>query len=376
MIVTEGGSLQSAGLRRVSEFDEVRAIRSSRAERLDAVRSAAERFRRRFGAQGQVHGVRVVDLSSAGYPVRYAFSGAARATPTPWVSVVARLVIVQYEDFSGATRLLCWRPHTTDGPPLAPFERRLAERYASSVPRRVLSARLHTVREALALYALTPADVHFVAFDHLRGQDMRTLMGATRPVEGEPEPRDALFPDARFLLRRTEVETARSAHPSQRAWYVPGGMRDVVEDRLVELEDDVELGVGVALLASPGHTEGSQCLVLRTPDGVCVFSGNGVAADNWHPHLSKIPGVRKEAELMSREVIFNSDTVDSAVEQYDSMVKEKTLAEPNRTDPRWMNVIPSSEIRSWRRSWPIAPSFSHGELSFGRVQPLRENGTP
>lgn len=78
---------------------------------------------------------------------------------------------------------------------------------------------------------------------------------------------------------------------------------------------------------------------------------------------------------MSREVAFNSHTVENAVDQYDSMVKEKALADPNRTDPRWMNVIPSSEIRSLRRSWPIVPSFSHGLPSCGSVQPLPQNGT-
>jgi len=365
-------SLEVAGLRRVPEFAEVGAT-SSRPARLEALRTAADRFRERFGAGGQVHGVRVVDLSSTGYSARHAVGDSVRTVANPWVSVMARMAIVRFEDFSGAPRLLCWRPHTADGA-RAPFERQLVDRYAHSAPRRVLSTQFNTVRQALALHALTPADVHFVAFDHLRGQDMRTLMGATRPVEGEPEARDPLFAHARFLLRHAEVETARSPHPAQRAWYVPGGMRDVVEDRLVCLEHDAELGVGVALVSSPGHTEGSQCLVLNTPDGVCVFSGNGVASDSWHPHLSKIPGVRKEAELMSREVALNSHTVENAVDQYDSMVKEKALADPNRTDPRWMNVIPSSEIRSLRRSWPVVPSFTHESLSYGRIQPLRQNG--
>lgn len=360
-------SLESAGLRRVSEFAGIGAI-GSRPERLDALRTAAERFRERFGAGGVVRGVRMVDLSSAAYPVRHVFGGAVRTAASPWVSVMARLVIVRFEDFEGVPRLLCWRPLIVDGAP-APFETQLAERYGRSVPRLVLSAHFNTVREALAHHALPPSEVDYVAFDNLRGQDMRTLMGATRPVEGEPEARDALFAGARFLVRRSEVDTARAPHPSQRAWYVPGGMRDVVEDRLVELEDDVELGVGVALLSSPGHTKGSQCLVIRTPDGVYVFSGNGLASDSWHPHLSKIPGVRKEAEVLSREVVLDSHTVEDAVDQYDSMVKEKAVSDPNRMDPRWMNVIPSSEIRSLRRSWPIVPSFTHGSLGYGSLRP-------
>ena len=102
--------------------------------------------------------------------------------------------------------------------------------------------------------------------------------------------------------------------------------------------------MGVALAWTPGHTDGNQSLVLNTPDGVWVSSENGVAADNWHPHLSKIPGLRKEAEFMGREVILNSNTLEDSIDQYDSMVKEKALADPNRADPRWLNVFPSSEL--------------------------------
>jgi hypothetical protein len=198
---------------------------------------------------------------------------------------------------------------------------------------------------------------------------MRLLMGTTMPVEDELEPRPPFFPEARFLCQRKEVDTFRSPHPMQWAWYVPGGMDHVIEERLVLLDGDVELGPGVALAATPGHTDGNQSLVLNTPDGVWVSSENGVAADNWHPHLSKIPGVKREAEFMGVEVILNSNTLEDSVDQYDSMVKEKALADPNREDPRWMNVFPSSEMPRLRRQWPVVPSFSYGGIDYGRIAP-------
>ena len=107
--------------------------------------------------------------------------------------------------------------------------------------------------------------------------------------------------------------------------------------------------------------------MINTPDGVWVSSENGVAADNWHPHLSKIPGLRKEAEFMGREVILNSNTLEDSIDQYDSMVKEKALADPNRADPRWMNVFPSSELPPWRRQWPVVPSFTYGGINYGTI---------
>jgi hypothetical protein len=193
------------------------------------------------------------------------------------------------------------------------------------------------------------------------------VMGTTRPVEGEPEAREPFFPNARFLCHRREVDTFKVPHPLQWAWYVPGGMDHVIEDRLVLLDGDVELGVGVALMSTPGHTDGNQSLVLNTPDGIWVSSENGVCADNWHPHLSRIPGLRKHAEFMGVEVIMNSNTLEDSIDQYDSMVKEKAVADPHREDPRFMQVFPSSEMPALRRQWPIVPTFEYGGMNYGRI---------
>ena len=70
--------------------------------------------------------------------------------------------------------------------------------------------------------------------------------------------------------------------------------------------------------------------MVNTADGVWVTSENGVCADSWHPHQSKIPGIRKYAEFWNREVVLNSNTLEDSIDQYDSMVKEKALADPNR----------------------------------------------
>jgi hypothetical protein len=151
----------------------------------------------------------------------------------------------------------------------------------------------------------------------------------------------------------------------QWAWYVPGGMDDVIEDNLVLIDGDVELGIGVALVWTPGHTDGNQSLCINTPDGIWVSSENGVCADNWHPHLSKIPGVKAQAEFFNREVILNSNTLEDSIDQYDSMVKEKCLADANRDDPRFFNVFPSSEMEGWRRQWPVVPTFVFGGMNYG-----------
>ena len=126
----------------------------------------------------------------------------------------------------------------------------------------------------------------------------------------------------------------------QWAWYVEDGIKDLITDNVVLVDGDVELGEGVALVWTPGHTDGNHSLCVNTDDGVWVSSENGVCADNWHPHLSKIPGVRRTAEFFGREVILNSNTLEDSIDQYDSMIKEKALADPNPRDPRFRERLP------------------------------------
>jgi hypothetical protein len=359
-------SPETIGIRPFHEFAEANAA-WPRGARPDAIRAAARDFRLRFKQQGEVVAVRTVDLVSAGYPTRYAFGGAAKGV-NPFVNITNRLVVVQFHDFEGALRTLVWEPTVPEGSAEAPFYAQLIERYGEWLSENVLSKQYHSISEALSICGLAPGDVDYVAFDHLHVQDMRIVMGTTQALEGDPEPRPPVFPNAKFLCQRREVDTLRSIHPMQWAWYVPGGMDHVIDDNLVLLDGDVELGVGLALVSTPGHTDGNQSLVINTPDGIWVSSENGVCADNWHPHLSKIPGLRRHAEFMGVEVILNSNTLEDSIDQYDSMIKEKALADPNHRDPRWMNVFPSSEMVTWRRQWPVVPSFVYGGIDYGRIE--------
>jgi hypothetical protein len=351
------------GLRSVPEFAEAHDA-WPRGERPAALRDAATAFRLRFKAQGAARAVRTVPLVSAAYPAEYAFGGAARAV-LPFVNIVNRLVVVQFEGFDGELKTLVWEPTIPEGSAEAPFYAQLIARYGERLANTLGSRQWHTVRSALASLGLTVEDVDYVSFDHLHVQDLRRLMGTTAPVGDENEPRAPLFPNATFVFQAREVDTFRSVHPTQWAWYVPGGMDDVIEDRMAIVEGDVELGAGCALLATPGHTDGNQSLCVNTPDGIWVSSENGVAADNWHPHLSKIPGVRRWAESFECEVVMNSNTLEDSVDQYDSMIKEKAVADVARADPRWHQVFPSSELAPWKRQWPVVPTYVFGGMDYG-----------
>ena len=348
---------ETLGLRPIEEFAGVYDI-WPRGDRPQAIREAAHAFRARFRPAGEVRAIRTVDLVAAAYPTLFAFGGAAKGL-NPYVSILNRLVVVQFEDFEGEVKTLAWEPTVPEGSQEAPFYEQMLERYGP-IAEKIFASYYNTVESALALCGLAPADVDYIAFDHLHVQDVRILMG----TDDQP----GFFPNAKHLAQRREVDTLRSTHPMQWAWYVPGGMDGIPEENMVLLEGDVELGAGIAFLWTPGHTDGNMSLCVNTPDGVWVSSENGVAADSWHPHLSKIPGVRKTAEFFGREVILNSNTLEDSVDQYDSMIKEKAVADVGRRDPRWHNVFPSSELAPWRRQWPIQPTFTYGGINYGRIE--------
>src|ERR671936_2226321 len=150
-------SPETVGIKPFHEFDEANAT-WPRGDRLDAIRGAADEFRRRFKDQGQVTGVRTVDLVSAGYPTCYAFGGAAKGV-NPYINITNRLVVVQFHDFEGSLRTLVWEPTVPEGSAEAPFYAQLIERYGEWLSENLLSHEYNTVAGALSSCGLRPEDV-------------------------------------------------------------------------------------------------------------------------------------------------------------------------------------------------------------------------
>lgn len=352
-------------IRPIPEFAGVHEV-WPRGDRLAAVRDAARRYRERFLGQGLITAVKSVDIAAAPYPARFAFQGYS-VNANPMISIINRMLVIQFRGFDGAARTLVWEPTVAAGSAEAPFYNKL-QRLARKFRAEKLFVRYyHDPDSVLPQFGLRNSDVDYLSFDHLHVQDVRMIMGSDKPIAGEREPRRPLFDNARLLVHRKELDTFQSPHPMQWAWYVDGGMEGVPADRLAVIDGDVELGVGVSLLWTPGHTDGNHSLALNTPDGIWVSSENGMAADSWQPELSKIPGVKAQAAFYGREVVLNSNTLEDSLDQYDSMVKEKTMASPSPKDPRWLQILPSSECASWKRQWPVVPTFRHGGLDYGTI---------
>ncbi|HJE91714.1 MAG TPA: hypothetical protein K8V11_11980 [Dietzia timorensis] len=368
-------ALAAIGARTIPEFEGVHDV-WPRGKRLDAVREAAEKYKRRFKEQGQVTAVKSVDVAGAPYPVNYAFNDAVRPPYIPLITMINRMVVVQYEDWNGTARTLVFEPTMPEGSAEAPFYDNL-QKWANSIPfgKRVTDFILkyyYEPDEALAKVGLTPEDVDFCTFDHLHVQDPRMILGSSSVIEGESEPRKPLFGNAKMLVHRKELATLESLHPMQWAWYVEDGLEGVDMSKFALFEGDIELGPGISLLWTPGHTDGNHSLVINTPDGVWVSSENGISLDNWQPEQSKIPGVRKYHEEFGREICPNANTLEDSLDQYDSMIKEKTMADPCKDDPRWLQILPSTELAPWKRFWPVVPTYCHGGISYGTITPRKK----
>jgi hypothetical protein len=217
-----------------------------------------------------------------------------------------------------------------------------------------------------------PEEVDFIAFDHLHAQDVRRWIGTTGPTPGHDAALPPYLPTARLLAPAVELAQAARPHPLQALWYPRGGVAALAPERVVALSGSVSLGPGVALLATPGHTLGSQSLVLHVGDGrVACISGNGVAADSWAPRASRIPGLAGHARRCEVEVIPNRNTDEASLDQYTSMVLEKLIAGPSPEDGEFFDVFASAELAPSPLAPALAPTFVPAPLSFGDLGPER-----
>jgi N-acyl homoserine lactone hydrolase len=100
--------------------------------------------------------------------------------------------------------------------------------------------------EALADLGLTPGDIGLVINTHLHFDHCG---------------QNAVFRHAPFYVQRTELDRARREAGELREWF------DFMGARFELLDGDAEVVPGVSVIATPGHTSGHQCVVVRSGDG-------------------------------------------------------------------------------------------------------------
>jgi hypothetical protein len=323
-----------------------------------AVRRAAERLRERFAAGPRVVSVRTLELATLPYPSRFAFQGAA-LSPAPFVVMTHRALLVQFLR-GGELKNLLFNPTDVVAARETPYFARLRATMPE-LAERVVARIGDPIDAQLRRLGLAPSDIDYIAYDHFHTQDLRPILGTT---DGQHAAR---FPNAKLFAPAAEWESWEDTHPMQRAWFVPEGRARVNVERVILTRADLQLGEGVLLLRTPGHSLGNQTLFVATDSGVWGSSENGTCVDNYSPHESTIPGLSLAARTLDVDVVLNANTPEHGGRQYVSMLLEKTLVDRVKHAPGFVQMFASSEVTPHAIAPGLKPTILHGAVSSGRV---------
>lgn len=349
----------------IDTFDKAITAPGGFGPRLRACRTAALDFRSEFTTTGRPDSIRTHDLISLPYPTRYGLFRAA-TSPTPFVTISNRMLIVRWTETDGTRRTLLFEPSDHELDSYTPYFAEL-QRYTPGPLRRLFVRARTDVLTACRAAGVAPAEVDYLAFDHLHTQDVRRWLGTTRPQPdiSPDKPVAAAFPNAKLIAQRIELEAMADLHPFQRPWYQPTTFVDLPSERILPLDGSVLLGPGVALISTPGHATGNQSLVLNTDTGIWAVSENAIATECLTPEHSRIPGLARAARNWGHEVILNANTLETTYEQYNSLVIEKSIVDVSQQDSRFLQFFPSSELTGARLNPGTSPTFTHRAIRHG-----------
>ncbi|HEY6279472.1 MAG TPA: N-acyl homoserine lactonase family protein [Streptosporangiaceae bacterium] len=103
-----------------------------------------------------------------------------------------------------------------------------------------------TAADALADLGMSPADISLVINTHLHFDHCG---------------QNSVFEHAAHYVQRAELARAERESPDLYHWF------GFMNARFELLDGDAEVLPGVDVIATPGHTEGHQCVVVRTGEG-------------------------------------------------------------------------------------------------------------
>lgn len=133
------------------------------------------------------------------------------------------------------------------------------------------------MEDALAQAGVAPGDIWGVINTHLHDDHCGNNL---------------LFPRAKVFVQRAEVLACRNPHPVDYRYdesYIDGV-------NLVELEGDAEILPGLKVIFTPGHTPGSQAVVVETDEGLAVITGMCCNQENFPDSGPAVcPGVHCDA---------------------------------------------------------------------------------
>lgn len=360
--------IESLGIRPMSHFSHSRESLSPQ-ERLKQVQHQAKTFAADLKMiNQQVQYLQSFSLVSVPYPVKTAF-GNATSLINPYLYVTHRFVVIQFATHAGHKTLLFSPSDSTKKP--APFLKQSTLKRLHQKTKRLLKPLLtpkhNSVETALESTGIQPDQIDFICYSNLQGQDLRKWLGSHE--------KEAYFPNAKLLVPHQEWEAVKDLLPFQADHYPLDGVDGIAPEKIIPLHSSVMLGDSLALIQTPGKTQGNQSLVANTDKGISVFSHNGIATDNYCPQYSTIYGIADYSRNTRMAVIPNGDAPELSLDQYISMLLEKTIADKHPSDSRFHNVIPVAELSARWQPFALSPTLSFGELTIGEYSSAKNTQT-
>lgn len=313
-------------------------------------------FNRLFKGDGPVRAILTLDLLPFPYPQAFGF-WQAPVNKAKYVVMRNRMQVIEFEDFAGELRTLLVNPSEHDLSIRAPFFAQARRELASWVPTS-FDRSIPGPAARLRAVGIDPAKIDYVTFDHLHVQDLRRGFG---DLDGAP-----LYPRAKLLVNRRELEALEQLHPLQRPWWIEGALDGVDRERIVALEGSAWLGKGIALVWTPGHTRGNHSIVFHAPGrGVFAVSENGICPDSYIPRASKLRSLRYYADTYGAEVVLNGNALEDTFAQYTSMLLEREVADRGDCGGEVPNVYNSSPLIRSPLAHGIAPTFKIAPIEGG-----------
>jgi N-acyl homoserine lactone hydrolase len=135
-----------------------------------------------------------------------------------------------------------------------------------------------SIEENLSYFDLSIRDIDAVILTHLHFDHVAFLK---------------MFIHCPLFVQKRELNSAFNPHPYFSNMYVPSFFRNV-EFELID--GDVSLFPGIEVALVPGHSQGSQAVIVETKEGRAAISGFCCVAENFNLNNISIPAIHEDVQ--------------------------------------------------------------------------------
>jgi hypothetical protein len=334
-------ALDGFGVIPLPDFEEARRTTPIGA-RTRALCRAGERLGDRLRDKSAVVRAEVISLERLPCAASAAFDGSLRA-PVRFVVLERRMLFLELETKASRLRVLVdpSEPQTWKRTPWGSW-------FEFEHPRRTesLAPHTHSIEAALRTIGVGMETIDLAILTHLRGQDLRLMLGTSRG-DGIEAKRASILPNAQWIIPRLEWEDANDPHELERPFRVRDVMDRVETARVVFADGDLAIGESTALISTPGVTDDHRTLFVRGEKGVFAWSSHGVTPSAWAPYHSSLPGLRAHVRQLSLDCVPRGDS-SSRRDAHTSMALERSVVDRDADSPALPQIVPQQTLtRHW-----------------------------